>query len=72
MEQARQPLEGLEWTRTNLLGREVQPLEENVSETRKLGVSFLAFLQDRVSGLYTIPPLSDLIRIRAQETNTTP
>jgi len=34
---------------------------------RKLGVSFWHYLKDRVSGLYRIEPLSELIRQRAQE-----
>src|SRR6185369_7357155 len=34
---------------------------------RKLGVSFWAYLRDRVRGLGQIPRLADLIRLKAQE-----
>jgi len=34
---------------------------------RKLGISFWVYLHDRLSGLYVIPTLSDLIRLKAQE-----
>jgi hypothetical protein len=34
---------------------------------RKLKVSFWEYLIDRLSGLYLIPPLPDLIRLKAQE-----
>jgi hypothetical protein len=37
---------------------------------RKLGVSFWAYLQDRLRGLGTIPRLADLIRQRATETSS--
>jgi hypothetical protein len=36
---------------------------------RKLGVRFWAYLQDRIRGLGQMPPLTDLIRLKAAQTN---
>ena len=35
----------------------------------KLGVSFYAYIQDRVSQAYKMPSLADLIRAQAQDLN---
>jgi hypothetical protein len=37
--------------------------------TKKLGISFYAYIQDRVCRTYSIPPLAELIQIRARELN---
>jgi hypothetical protein len=37
--------------------------------TRKLGISFYAYIQDRISGLHHIPPLDTLVSQRARELN---
>jgi hypothetical protein len=37
--------------------------------TRKLGISFYAYIQDRISGLHQIPPLNTLVTQRARELN---
>ena len=50
------------------LGRQCRDTFASLKKTcRKLGVSFWRFLNDRLSGQGTIPPLSDLIRCRARE-----
>lgn len=50
------------------LGRRGRDTFASVKKTcRKLRVSFWSYLKDRVSGLHTIPPLSEMIRQRAQE-----
>ena len=50
------------------LGRRCRDTFASVKKTcRKLKVSFWSYLNDRVSGTHTIPPLSDMIRHRAQE-----
>jgi hypothetical protein len=36
---------------------------------RKLGISFYAYIQDRISGLNQIPPLDTLVTQRARELN---
>ena len=37
--------------------------------TKKLGVSFYAYLRDRITGTYAIPPLAELIEKAAKELN---
>jgi len=37
--------------------------------TKKLGVSFYAYLRDRITGTYTIPPLAELVTKAANELN---
>lgn len=50
------------------LGRRCRDSFASVKKTcRKLGVSFWHFLEDRVSGANSIPPLHEMIRQRAQE-----
>ena len=49
------------------LGRRCRDTFASLKKTcRKLGISFWRFLNDRISDEGTIPPLSDLIRLRAQ------
>jgi hypothetical protein len=49
------------------LGRRCRDTFASLKKTsRKLGVSFWSYLQDRVTGLHSIPPLSELIRERAE------
>lgn len=49
------------------LGRRRRDTFASLKKTcRKLGISFWAFLSDRLSGQGTIPPLPDVIRSRAQ------
>jgi hypothetical protein len=40
-----------------------------VETAKKLGVSFYAYIQDRISGAYQMPSLADLIAERAQTLN---
>jgi hypothetical protein len=48
------------------LGRRCRDTFASLKKTcRKLGISFWEFLNDRLRGLGTIPPLSELIRSRA-------
>jgi hypothetical protein len=48
------------------LGRQCRDTFASLKKTcRKLGISFWEFLNDRLSGQGTIPPLPDLIRCRA-------
>ena len=42
-------------------------LQSQGATTRRLGVSFLHYVQDWLLGTGTIPPLADLVRQRAQE-----
>jgi hypothetical protein len=37
--------------------------------TKKLGVSFYAYLRDRITGTHAIPPLAELIEKAAKELN---
>lgn len=37
--------------------------------TKKLGINFYAYIRDRITKKYSIPPLAELIRIRAKELN---
>jgi len=54
-------------TRSNL-GRRSRDTFASLKKTcRKLGVSFWTYLQDRISGLHIIAPLSEIIRQRALE-----
>lgn len=49
------------------LGRRCRDTFASLKKTcRKLGISFWRFLNDRISDEGTIPPLSDLIRLRAK------
>jgi len=51
------------------LGREARDTFASLRETsRELGVSFWAYLQDRVRGVGQIPRLAELIRRKAEET----
>jgi hypothetical protein len=47
-------------------------MQSLVATTRKLGLSFLAFVTDRLRGLGTIPPLDQLIRTAAFERGLLP
>ena len=48
------------------LGRRCRDTFMSLKTTcRKLGVTFWRYLQDRINGLNTIPPLADLIRKKA-------
>jgi hypothetical protein len=50
------------------LGRRCRDTFASLKKTcRKLGISFWRYLMDRNSGSNTIPPLSDLVRQRAEE-----
>jgi hypothetical protein len=53
------------------LGRRCRDTFASLKKTcRKLGISFWRYLLDRNSGSNTIPPLSELVRQRAEETCT--
>jgi hypothetical protein len=53
------------------LGRRCRDTFASLKKTcRKLGISFWRYLLDRNSGSHTIPPLSELVRQRAEETCT--
>lgn len=48
------------------MGRDARDTFLSLKQTcMKLGINFIAFLQDRVRGLYTIPRLADIIRQRS-------
>lgn len=52
-------------TRSHLGQRRWDTFASLKKTCRKLGVSFWAFLIDRVSGTHTVPPLPALIQARA-------
>ena len=58
------PMEGDDWC--VYLGRQCRDTFASLKKTcRKLGVSFWAYLNDRLAGSGLVPPLADLIRQRA-------
>lgn len=55
------------------LGKEVRDIFLSLKQTcLKLKINFIAFLQDRVRGLYVIPKLADVIRQRAAQSSGPP
>jgi len=54
----------------SLLGVQAWDTFQALADTaRKLGISFYAYIQDRISGLNQIPPLDTLVTQRARELN---
>jgi hypothetical protein len=55
------------------LGRIARDTFLSLKQTcRKLGINFIAYLNDRVRGLYEIPRLAEVIRLRSREALTDP